>query len=551
MNDALSNIRTRNTATSQTEKVFGRDDQVKNNAGGYVFEVAGEARIKRFLTLGTEGGTYYQGEAEYTAENAAVVIDWAKNRSDLLVPVIREISVAGRAPRQNPALFALAAVFAFGDEAGKLQAKIAFNDIVRTGTHLFTFVKYTEQLRGWGRSVKNAVASWYTSKDARDLSYQMIKYRQRENWTHRDVLRTVHPKTDDVEKRALFDWACGRSGGVYRAGDGIAVLPEWARPFDLAQNLGKIPNARKSVYADVIREFPGLPWEALPDVALTYPETWEALISQGMPVTALIRQLPRLTNLGLLQGSCGGKVIMQLTDEDKLRKGRVHPVRLLYALKTYAQGHSTGDRGSTWTPNTRVTDALDQAFYTSFGTVEPAGKRTLIAMDVSGSMGSWGGIGFGDTKQSVVTPAEGAMAMSMVTMATEPSFEVMGFASTFRHLDISPRRRLDDNLRTVRGMTFGRTDCGLPMTWARENAQDFDTFIVYTDNETYAGPVHPFEAMRRYRQATGINAKLIVVGMTSTGFSIAEPSDPGMLDVAGFDSSTPNVISGFSRGDFS
>jgi trove domain protein len=36
--------------------------------------------------------------------------------------------------------------------------------------------------------------------------------------------------------------------------------------------------------------------------------------------------------------------------------------------------------------------------------------------------------------------------------------------------------------------------------------------------------------------------------MTSTGFSIADPDDAGMLDVAGFDHAVPNLISEFSRG---
>ena len=42
---------------------------------------------------------------------------------------------------------------------------------------------------------------------------------------------------------------------------------------------------------------------------------------------------------------------------------------------------------------------------------------------------------------------------------------------------------------------------------------------------------------------------MVVVGMTSNGFSIADPSDPGMMDVVGFDASAPNLISAFSRGE--
>jgi 60 kDa SS-A/Ro ribonucleoprotein len=36
--------------------------------------------------------------------------------------------------------------------------------------------------------------------------------------------------------------------------------------------------------------------------------------------------------------------------------------------------------------------------------------------------------------------------------------------------------------------------------------------------------------------------------MVSNGFSIADPSDPGMLDVVGFDTGTPGVIAGFAAG---
>jgi len=43
----------------------------------------------------------------------------------------------------------------------------------------------------------------------------------------------------------------------------------------------------------------------------------------------------------------------------------------------------------------------------------------------------------------------------------------------------------------------------------------------------------------------GIAAKLIVVAMTSNGFTIADPDDAGMLDVVGFDTATPQVISDF------
>ena len=111
------------------------------------------------------------------------------------------------------------------------------------------------------------------------------------------------------------------------------------------------------------------------------------LIGNGVPQTALMRQLPRLTRLGLLapMSDTLEVVVRQLTDRDRLLNARVHPVNVLVAARTYASGASA--RGhSSWEPVGRVTDALDAAFYTAFAAVQPANKHTLLALDVSGSM---------------------------------------------------------------------------------------------------------------------------------------------------------------------
>jgi len=95
---------------------------------------------------------------------------------------------------------------------------------------------------------------------------------------------------------------------------------------------------------------------------------------------------------------------------------------------------------------------------------------------------------------------------------------------------------------------MGGTDCAQPMLYALEKKRKVDVFIVYTDCETYAGHIHPAKALQNYRKEMGINAKLIVVAMTSNGFTLADPNDSGMLDIAGFDSSAPSIIREFVLG---
>ena len=138
-------------------------------------------------------------------------------------------------------------------------------------------------------------------------------------------------------------------------------------------------------------------------------------------------------------------------------------------------------------------------------------------------------------------------ALALVTAAVEPRYGVMAFATDFRALNISPGQRLDDAVRTVSELPMGDTDCSLPMTWALKNNVPVDIFQVYTDSETWAGRIHPKQALDQYRQKTGRPAKLAVIGMASNGFSLASKDDGGMLDVVGLDPSVPAVLADFAR----
>lgn len=535
MVDALSEINLRRTP--QSEPADPR--QVPNNAGGFTFTVPAEARLHRFLTLGTAGGTYYASESQVTKDNAGAVLDWARDRAGDLVSRVIAVSESGAAPRNNPALFALAAAASLGDADGRALALNALPKVARTSSHLFTFAGYLEQFRGWGPAVRRAVSAWYTDRPVGDLAYQAAKYRQRDGWTHRDLLRLAHPKTTEPARRELFDWICGRNAD-------LAELP-LIEAFQRAQAA-----TTPADWITLINAGAAVTWEMLPDAALTAPNVWRALLDQDrVPQTALLRQLPRLTRLGVLapMSSYTSKAAAQLTDADRLAKARVHPVNVLVALRTYASGQSA--RGTTsWQPTAGIIDALDAAFYAAYGAVKPSGKRTWLALDVSGSM-----------TQAVsglpLTCREASAAMALVTAATEPAHQIIAFSDggaantntpAVVGMAISPRQRLDDVLNTVNRMPFAGTDCALPMMAAIKTGAEVDTFIVYTDNETNGRSMHPHQALGVYRRETGINARLVVVGMTGTEFSIADPTDAGMLDVSGFDSAAPGLIGDFSAG---
>jgi 60 kDa SS-A/Ro ribonucleoprotein len=531
--------------------------QVPNSAGGFAWEVDDWARLRRFLILGSEGGSYYATEWTLTRENAQAVERCFVEDGPRAVTEIARVSEEGRAPKNDPALFALAMVAGLGDEPTRRAALEALPRVARTGTHLFQFATFVEQFRGWGRSLRRAVGGWYAGRSVDALAYQAVKYRQRQGVTHRDLLRLAHPAGNvsagnpslhvSPEHAALFEWIVRGT-----AADG---LPRMIDGFVAAQ-AAETPKRT----AALVREY-RLPREALQPEHLTSPEVWAALL-EDMPTTALIRNLATMTRVGVIAPGSDGtaKVVAQLGDGERIRKARVHPVVVLAALRTYGAGRGVRGRGE-WSPVREVLDALDTAFYASFGNVEPTGKRLLLALDVSGSMGAGYVAGVPG-----LTPRDASAALALVTAATESRYETVGFFAGWggfakrgggrfagrrdglAPLSISPRQRLEDAVKTVSNLPFGGTDCALPMLYAQANGREIDTFVIYTDSETWAGDVHPVQALRGYRHASGIDARLVVVGMVSNGFSIADPADPGMLDVVGFDTATPQLIADFARG---
>ena len=531
--------------------------QAPNSAGGFAWEVDDWARLRRFLILRSEGGSYYASEWTLTRENAQAVERCIREEGVRAVAEIARASEEGRAPKNDPALFALAMAAGLGDEPTRRAALAALPRVARTGSHLFQFATFVEQFRGWGRSLRRAVGGWYTGRPVDAAAHQAVKYRQRDGVTHRDLLRLAHPGGTvsagnpslevSPEHAALFEWIARGT-----AADG---LPRIVEGFVEAQAAETPKQA-----AALVREY-RLPREALKPEHLTSPEVWWALLDD-MPMTALIRNLATMTRVGVIAPGSEGTatVIAQLGDGERIRKARVHPIAVLAALRTYGAGHGARGRGE-WNPVREIVDAPDAAFYAAFGNVDPTGKRLLLALDVSGSM-----VGGQVAGVPGLTPRDASAALALVTAATESRYETVGFyagdhgfskrgvgrfagrTDGLTPLSISPRQRLDDAVKTVSGLPFGGTDCALPMLYAQAMEREIDTFVIYTDSETWAGDIHPAQALRDYRHASGIDARLVVVGMVSNGFSIADPADRAMLDVVGFDTATPQLIADFARG---
>lgn len=529
--------------------------QVQNNAGGFVFQVKDWTRLERFLILGSEGGTYYVSEKKLTKGHAAVVERLLKEDEDgvRLVGVITEISNSGRAPKNDPAILALAMAAKLGKDRTRKAAFAALPKVCRTGTHLYHFVEFANSLGGWGRGLKRAVGDWFNKKPAEKAAFQMAKYQARDGWSAKDLLRLSHPTPASADHRSIYMWATQGYDTVLTDKDAAKALPTLLHAHEEAKTAA-LPRLLKLITEHNLQR------ESIPTEMLKEPKVWEALLPK-MGLTALIRNLGTMTKIGLLSPlSENAKFISgKVADAEELHRSRIHPMSVLMAHTTYGSGH--GVRGnSTWIPNQHIVDALDAAFYSSFVNVVPTGKNTLLAIDISGSMESGEVAGM-----KGITPRIAAAAMALVTKNVEKNSHMVGFTAGAKgyggkwggasngltDIPITPKMRIEQVVETMRRLPMGGTDCALPFIWAKGQIQKgvrYESVSVFTDNETWAGTVHPKVALDDYRKASGVPTRSAVVAFTGSAFSIADPADVGMMDFVGFDSAAPAVIADFFRG---
>lgn len=538
------------TLTGQQQ--ITRDDQVKNNAGGFVFAIEQWTQLDRWFILGSEKGTYYVDQKKHTMQNVGVLQKCITDDGERVVARIVELSLAGRAPKQDQLIYALAACVASKDIKTKIAAFAAMPKVLRTASFLEQFVSYAKPQRGMGMGFRKALLrtmfSFRGNTPADALAYQAVKYANRYGWSLRDLLRLCKPnikKFDQIETTGEVD---------------VITRPIAREMFDATLAFiarGEVKEGAPKIipaYVATRGENPDLdlvlatqlPHDAWPTQWKTQYSAWESILPT-MPLGALIRNLATMTKVGVFQRPSSIRIVAERLNQESIRRARIHPINILTAWLTYKSGHSTrGD--ATWNPIADIIRMLERAFYLAFGNIDPAGTRQLIGLDVSGSMGSPNLMGVPG-----LTPRLASAALCLMQAATESSLEVIGFTESYygsagiAQLPIDREGGLEKFLRTLSNLPFGGTDCALPMLYAQGQGKSIDTFIIYTDNETWAGAVHPYKALQDYRAYAKIDAKLIVVGMTATGFSIADPHDAGMLDVVGFDSIVPQLIANFAR----
>ena len=314
--------------------------------------------------------------------------------------------------------------------------------------------------------------------------------------------------------------------------EGAAKLVNFLNKY---HSLSKMSASRYTEAVEIIREF-GLSQMHLPTEMLKSPEIWKALLdNRSFGLQAIIRNLPKLTNLQMISAD----ILDRLCDTKQLHNQKINPLKVLDALCTYQRGAGKGKQ--TWRPDPRVIAALDKCFYESFHHgVEPTNKRFLIGLDVSGSMG----MQMNDMSMSC---AQAAAALVMMIVRSEQDTRTMAFSNGLIELDIKKTDTLPIVLQKTGGMPFSSTRIDVPIKEAIRRRIAVDVFVIVTDNDCGHGE-DPHKVLAEYQRVMNIQAKLLVIGMVSNDFTIAEPGNPDMMDMVGFHPGSPEILQMFAKG---
>lgn len=519
-------------SSAQLHPIPGREaDMKQNQAGGYSFTADKWLMLRRYLILGTEGGTYYVNESKATEENVLSLLECIKEDGIKVVDQIVDVSSNGYAPRNDPALYALAVCAHKGNQGVRKYAMSVLPKVARTGTHFLHFNAFINSMRGNGRAIRDGVSNWFSSLSDLSLSYQMAKYKQRDGWSWRDVLllNHVNPNKFSPRYQVLFRNAAGK------------LTEEEKEQFLFGHVRGLyLVNKAKDVdeVIKLVEEY-NLSHEMIPTQFKKDPALWKALLPY-MGMEAMVRNLGNMESYKVFSEKKSlDFVVSRFTNPEFIKKSMIHPLRVAVALNAYSYGN--GMRGKNeWEVNDNVVDALEKALELSFSNIIPTGKKIYFAVDVSSSMTAniAGFAGFSSASASAI--------IALMYAKSEQNVTIRGFCDKMKYLGISKHDTFTSAMRKVE-VPFGSTDCALPMLDAISLDEDYDVFMVITDGDTWSGYVQPSVALQRYRDKVGHQVKYIELSTSPVGTSLADPRDQDSLSVVGFDTSIPQVIESFIK----
>lgn len=188
---------------------------VLNSCSKEVFSLSDLERVKRFICIGTEGGSYYINEKKLTIENIKALERILNNEDKTTDELVNTLELySSKVYKKDYILLVLARCCAVkNDTEFKQRCFRVVSNICSTPTLLFLFIEFYQSLnktlydsKGWNKHIKSCVSEWYNNRPDDKLLYQVLKYQNRNGWCHKDVLRLAHVIPIDEEHNYIYQF---------------------------------------------------------------------------------------------------------------------------------------------------------------------------------------------------------------------------------------------------------------------------------------------------------------------------------------------------------
>ena len=498
-------------------------NQIRNDAGGYVYRMNDLDRMAQFLVLGTTN-SYYTSDETMLTRNLLDVRQIAYTQPLETLRLINRIESQGISQKYN-ALILVATMLIFHDApVVRTMARTTLGNLIRTGYHALSYLTYLNSIRemengkgrkvGFGRAKVSVLKKWVESLTARELVLQRIKYHNRDDMRLEDIFNFAHPNLESVGplNNLVGKWIMDNLSEddeqalnelIIEGNTVIGQIKAWAEINS--------PEVSVAHAVELIREFQ-IPREGVPTHFLREIKVWQALLP-SMPDHALIRNLSTMLQNGTF--AVESEYIMnRLRDTVKLQKSRVTPMDV---LKAWGIIHMQGDRA--------LTLQLERTFFDLVKVQTWTNANVLVAVDISGSMS----VTVGDARSRTgIRAIEAATGMAQAIRGNFSSVDIVGFDYSIRQP--SGRETLTTDFWTRWG---GGTSPGVVVNWMNDNPKNYDAVVFITDNDAWLGQ-HVQELIKEYRKRRGVNTVLMVNSTASQGYTLADPNDDLSLDLSGF-----------------
>lgn len=494
---------------SAVAKLLPRTDTL-NREGAPAYAYGPKAKLAQLAATGTLADNFY-GAAE---TQLADVLDAARAVDPYFVAQAAVYARTSGAMKDMPALLAAYLTVADPDLAVRV-----FGKVVNSGRMLRSFVQIMRSGQvgrtSLGTRPKRLVQQWLERASIRDLMHAATGTAP----SLADIVKMVHPRPADAERKAFCGWLIGRPYDV-------AALPVEIAAFEAWKQAQALP-------------LPQVPFEWLTAHPLS-AEQWAELAGR-MGWQALRMNLNTLARNGAfgVEG-LADQVAARLADRDALRAVRPMPYQLMVALGQVGNGVPL-----------KVQAALEDALEFSLACVPKVPGRVVVCPDVSGSMGM-PVTGYRKGASSKVRCIDVAALVAAAMLRSSREARVIPFEQAVVPVTLKATDRIAANAAKLAAVGGGGTNVSAPLALLNKEKAAVDLVVIVSDNESWVDAQRngSTATMQEWTKLAKRNpqAKLVCIDIAPYGTTQAA-SRQDILNVGGFSDAVFDTIARFVSGE--